>query len=195
VALVSLIDLSSSQYIYNQVAEVPSAPVGIVFGAGVLRNGQPSLVLRERLDGAIELYKRHKVSHLLMSGDNRTTHYNEPRAMRNYALKHSVSSSDIWMDYAGRDTYDTCYRAKHKFLINKAILITQLYHAPRAVYLGRAFGIDSVAYGVKNLDEFPASQFSFSLREVCADLKAVWDVSVSHRRPYVALAKKPRGES
>jgi SanA protein len=183
--IVGVIDTTSSPYIYENSSEMPSAPVGIVFGAGVLKNGQPSEVLKERLDGAIKLYRDHKVSRLLMSGDNRTSHYNEPRAMRAYALKHRVDPGRILMDYAGRDTYDTCYRAKRVFGFDKAILITQSFHAPRAVFISRSFGIDTVAYGLKGFESRSRFQIGSHLREVCADLKAVWDVSISHRHPYV----------
>jgi vancomycin permeability regulator SanA len=126
-----------------------------------------------------------------MSGDNRTENYNEPKAMRAYAIRHSVPSAAIELDYAGRDTYDTCYRAKRVFGVDKAIFITQEYHAPRTVFLARALGIESTAFAVKNLPLYSLKQMSFDAREVCADVKAVWDVAVSHRRPYVAMVTPP----
>jgi vancomycin permeability regulator SanA len=190
VGSIESINLLSRPYVYSTAKSVPNAPVGIVFGAGLQRSGRPSLILAQRLDGAIELYREHKVQRLLMSGDNRTADHNEPKAMRRYAILHSVPADDIDVDFGGRDTYDTCYRAKHVFGVDKAVFITQQYHAPRAVFIGRALGIDSVAFGVPNLVDHPAAQLSFTCREYCADLKAIWDASISHRAPYVDSGRR-----
>ena len=59
-----------------------------------------------------------------MSGDNRFEDYNEPGAMREFALELGVPDEDIVLDYAGRRTYDTCYRAQAIFLAGDAILVT-----------------------------------------------------------------------
>lgn len=167
---------------------VPAEPVAIVFGAG-LRGGKPSLILQNRLDGAIDLYRKGKVHKLLLSGDNRFADYNEPQAMRRYALAHRVRDDDIVLDYAGRDTYDTCFRAKNVFGLNEAILVTQAYHAPRAVYTARSLGIDATAYALPNLRRYPGLQLSYNAREYMADLKAMWDLKVTHRRPYIDTRK------
>ncbi|MCX8026039.1 MAG: YdcF family protein, partial [Thermanaerothrix sp.] len=79
----------------------PTAPVAIVFGAGLSRDGSPSPVLRDRVATAAQLYFEGKVSKLLMSGDNRFINYNEPGAMRDYALQLGVPDTDIVLDYAG----------------------------------------------------------------------------------------------
>ncbi|RME07282.1 MAG: hypothetical protein D6803_04360, partial [Anaerolineae bacterium] len=90
---------------------VPPRKVAIVFGAGLWRDGSPSGVLRDRVATAADLYFEGKVEVLLMSGDNRFENYNEPAAMRDYALRLGVPEEAIVLDYAGRRTYDTCYRA------------------------------------------------------------------------------------
>ncbi len=185
VLVVLYFNLSTRGYVFSDSADVSTAPVAIVFGAGLQKGGKPSRVLRARLDGSIALYRQGKVRKLLMSGDNRTRYYNEPEAMRRYALQANVPKADIIVDFAGRDTYDTCYRAKNVFGFSHAILVTQAYHAPRAVYLARGMGIDAVALAVPNLTQFPLLQMSYTGREYLADAKAWWDLSVSHRRPYV----------
>ena len=85
-----------------------------------------------------------KVEKLLMSGDNRFVDYNEPEAMRQYALTLGVPNSDIVLDYAGRRTYDTCYRAKEIFGVKKAIIISQEFHLPRSIYLCQNMEVDSI---------------------------------------------------
>lgn len=104
--------------------DVPARRVAIVFGAQVKKDGTPSVVLRDRVETAVALYKSGKVEKLLMSGDNRFVDYNEPEAMRRYALALGMPEADIVLDYAGRRTYDTCYRAKEIFGMNSALLVT-----------------------------------------------------------------------
>src|SRR5260221_295161 len=72
-------------YVY-QNADAPAAPIAIVFGAGLQRDGTPTLVLRDRMQTAAELYQAGKVQKILLSGDNRFVNYNEPQAMFDYGL-------------------------------------------------------------------------------------------------------------
>lgn len=122
---------------------VNSAPVAIVFGAGLSRDGTPSPVLRDRVATAADLYFAGKASKLLMSGDNRFLDYNEPGSMKEYAISLGVPEVDIVLDYAGRRTYDTCYRARAIFGVQNAILVTQRFHLPRALLLCNGMGISA----------------------------------------------------
>jgi SanA protein len=106
------------------VSESPARRVAIVFGAGLRRDGTPTAILRDRVETAADLYRSGKVEKILMSGDNRFENYNEPESMRQYALSLGVPPEAIAMDYAGRRTYDTCYRAKPS-LASSALLVSQ----------------------------------------------------------------------
>lgn len=118
------------------------ARVAIVFGARAYADGRLSSMLRDRVDTAIDLYEAGTVDKLLMSGDNSSAGYNEPGAMMQYAVDQGVPAEDIQPDYAGRRTYDTCYRAQHIFGVSEAILVTQKFHLPRAIFTCRALGMD-----------------------------------------------------
>lgn len=115
--------------IYN-VDDVPNNRIAIVFGAGLWSNGKPTPVLRDRVSTAADLFFSGKVEKILLSGDNRYVEYNEPGAMRRYALELGVPDDVIVLDYAGRRTYDTCYRARLIFGLKQAILVTKsfIYH-------------------------------------------------------------------
>ena len=89
------------------VENVPQDRVAIVFGAGLLWDGSAGPVLSDRVETAVKLYQQGKVNKLLMSGDNRFIEYNEPEAMRQYALERGIPDEDIVLDYEGRRTYDT----------------------------------------------------------------------------------------
>ncbi len=131
----------------TSITEIPREEpprVAIVFGAGVRSDGSPKDALYDRVLTAVELYRAGRVRKLLMSGDNPTHQYDEPTAMKQTAMQLGVPESDIVLDFAGRRTYDTCYRAKEIFEVQKAILVTQEFHQARSLYLCNNLGVESV---------------------------------------------------
>lgn len=163
--------------------DVPQARVAIVFGAGLYRDGSAGPVLSDRVETAVQLYEQGKVEKLLMSGDNRFIEYNEPEAARQYALQRGVPDEDIVLDYAGRRTYDTCYRAKHIFGVDEAILVTQPFHMPRALFLCNWFGVESTGVEADNRYFLKRSRAYWNFRETFAVFQAAWDVLVTKPVP------------
>ena len=163
------------------VADVPARPVALVFGAGVYPGGRLSPILADRVSTAVELYRAGKAKKLLMSGDNRFVDYNEPGFMRAYALELGVPDADIVLDYAGRRTYDSCYRAVHIFRVDAAILVTQAYHLDRALFTADRLGIDAVGVAADKRDYVLIRDYW--VRELAATLVAWWQVNVSHPLP------------
>jgi len=163
--------------------ESPSARAAIVFGAGLQRDGTPSPVLKDRVSAAVQLYQQGKVEKILMSGDNRFEDYNEPAAMKTYAVDLGVSEDAIVLDYAGRRTYDTCYRAKHIFGLEEALLVTQKFHLPRAIFTCRGLGMNVSGVSADLRDYHTHSLRYWNIRELPATLVALWQVWVSHPLP------------
>jgi SanA protein len=164
-------------------SEVPTQRVAIVFGAGLWRNGSPTPVLIDRVTTAANLYFAGKVEKLLMSGDNRFVDYNEPEAMRQLALSLGVPDEAIVRDYAGRRSYDTCYRAKAIFGVTQAILVTQAFHMPRTIYLCNKLGVDSIGVNADLRIYRKSSLLYWNLRELPAATAALWDVNIAHPLP------------
>jgi SanA protein len=150
--------------------------VAIVFGAGLWRDGTPTPVLRDRVQTAANLYFDSKVEKLLMSGDNRTLDYNEPESMRQYALSLGVPDGAIVLDYAGRRTYDTCYRARDIFGVQSAILVTQGFHLPRALFLCNMLGVNGVGVPADLQYYRKASRAIWEFREVLATIDSINDI-------------------
>ncbi len=163
--------------------DVRPTRVVIVFGAGLLRDGSAGPVLRDRVDTAVKLYQSGKADKLLMSGDNSFVEYNEPEAMRQYALDLGVPNEDLVLDYAGRRTYDTCYRAKHIFQVDSAILVTQSFHLPRTLFLCNWFGVESTGVEANNRYFLKRSRIYWNTRELFANFQAAWDVIVTKPLP------------
>ena len=174
------VDRRYKKLIYS-IEMVPSRKVAIVYGAGITIDGRPMAALADRVWTAAELYKAGKVQKLLMSGDNRYIEYNEPEAMRQYALAQGVPDEDIVLDYAGRRTYDTCYRAGHIFGVEEAILVTQWFHLDRALYICDKLGIDAVGVAADRRD-YQSARYWW-VREVAAVSRAWLDLNLLHPTP------------
>jgi SanA protein len=160
--------------------------VAIVFGASVHGDRTLSPMLEDRVKMAIALYRAQKVDRILVSGDNRTPSYNEPQAMYDYLVSHAVAPRDVVVDYAGRSTYETCQRAREIFGLRRALLVTQRFHLPRALYLANELGID--AYGVVADQQRYASLDYQIARELGAEIKAYFNLNISP--PNTVLGEK-----
>jgi len=134
-SIVTLEELEASQ------EEQPDAV--IVLGAQVKSNGEMSLMLKERVETGIAIYKAGLADKIIMSGDHGQDNYDEVNIMKAYAVEQGVPSECIFMDHAGFSTYETMYRAKEIFQVKNAIIVTQEYHLYRAVYNARALGIEA----------------------------------------------------
>lgn len=164
----------------------PHPRVAIVFGAAVYQD-YLSIILEDRVKTAIALYKAGKVDRILVSGDNRTHEYNEPKAMAEYLISHAVDEKDVVIDYAGRSTYETCKRAKDIFLVEKAVLITQRTHISRALYLANNLGLETIGV-IADQKNYGGETSYQQMREVGASLKAF--ININFFPPPVVLGEK-----
>jgi SanA protein len=136
------IELATRRYVVSPQT-APAVPWGIVFGAGLAPGGEPSPILAERLETALLLWRSGRVERLLLTG-NTDPYHDEIRSMRRYLTKGGVPERAISVDLEGVSTFDSCWRARGVFGVQRAILVTQAFHLPRAVFLARAAGIDAV---------------------------------------------------
>lgn len=127
----------------DRVETVPRAQVALVLGALVQPDGRPSTMLRDRIDAAADLYAAGRVERVLVSGDHGTTAYDEVNAMRRELLARGVPARDVFTDHAGFDTWDSVVRAKKVFGVDSAVVVTQGFHLPRAVWLAHRAGLDA----------------------------------------------------
>jgi len=179
-ALITAISARSRLY---SVDTVPPVRAAIVLGAGLNRDGTPTPILKDRVATAAALYFSGKVEKLLMSGDNRFIYYNEPGAMKEYAIELGVPEEAIVLDYAGRRTYDTCYRASAIFGLKEAIIVTQQFHLPRALYLCNHMGLKALGVPADRARYRQRSQVIWSLREIPATAVALMEVHITRPVP------------
>lgn len=183
VFVVLAIDAQVASIGRGRVVALEDAPVAdcvIVPGAQVFANGTPSQMLQDRLDRALAYYNSGKTDRILVSGDNGQLDYNEVIVMRNYLLEQGVPIEAIFLDHAGFDTYDTMYRARDIFLVEKAVVVTQEFHLLRALFIGQELGLD--VYGVASDPRTYAGADYYRLREYFARVKAFLDC-LFHAKP------------
>ena len=160
---------TQSRIITPDAAAKLDADAILVLGARVWGNGQPSGILKDRINTGVDLYETGASDRLLMSGDHGTDDYDEVNAMKDYAIERGVSPSVIFMDHAGFSTYESLYRARDIFQIMTVVIVSQQYHLYRALYIARALGLD--AYGVSCDTREYNSYLLFDPRETLARCK------------------------
>jgi SanA protein len=182
---------STDDYLYTSPVLLPKNDVGIVLGtSSYTREGEPNPQFQGRVLAAIQLYKMGKIKHVIVSGANPDSTYNEPRRMWQELTKAGVPSKDITMDFAGLRTLDSMARAQRVFGLQRVTVITQRYHAYRAVFLGKKFGIRVAAfvapfgagrdYGRRN-----------PVREIFARAWAVLDIVILRTQPKFLGQREP----
>ncbi len=159
----------------------------IVLGASVYADGTLSSILQSRVDAAIELYEQGGASVIIMSGDGRSSNYDEPSAMKEYAIAQGVPADAIYCDSGGYHTYDTMWRVKNVFGAQTAVVVTQEYHLYRAVYDARGVGLDAV--GVVCDTNAYEDQLWYDVRELAGRVQDFFYVllGVTPDNPYTEI--------
>jgi SanA protein len=164
--------------IYSDPQSIPEHYSALVLGAQI-KGSEPSYMLKTRIEAASILYQEGKVEKLIMSGDNRFEYHNEPQVMIDTALELGIPQSVLQPDYAGRSTYESCYRAKHIFGQTEIIIISQRYHLPRAIYLCEKMGLKAIGFEAGN--SYGLS-FAMVRREILATVLAVYETFFNPRK-------------
>lgn len=175
--LVDFIVYFQTHNFIKKSVEISSADVKkryvIVLGASV-RGEKLSHVLQDRMDAAIELYHKGLVDDLLLSGDGMGKNYNEPLAMKKFALKHGIPMNVIFIDDRGFNTYTSILNAKNAYHIKDAYIISQSFHVGRALWIARGMGIDAIGVSVGKIKVFNYD----TLREIFARAKDFFKILI-----------------
>lgn len=166
------------------VADAPRAQAALVLGAGVTPDGRLTPMLADRVEVAARLYRAGKVEKVLASGDHGRVGYDEVNAMRRALLDAGVPARDVFTDHAGFDSWSSAVRAQKVFRVRSALVVTQGFHLPRAVWLARRAGLDAEGVSADLRDYGRATEKS-EVREVLARTKALGEVLVGREPRYL----------
>ncbi|MGB1040835.1 MAG: SanA/YdcF family protein [Flavobacteriales bacterium] len=174
----TIIDFSES-FVFDSHENIPKNEVALVLGTSKYSRRGINPYFKHRMDATLKLYKKGKIKHIVVSGDNHKHGYNEPQQMMDYLINLGVPKNKITLDYAGFRTFDSVIRIKEIFGQNKVTIISQKFHNERAVFLARKNDIDAVAYNAKT----PWYSKRMRFREYLAKCKAILDVYVLKTKP------------
>ena len=188
------IERLASPYLSDDPAKLPATDVALVLGAAPIGpEGGPNRYFEYRLDAAAALWRAGKVKYLLVSGDNRPPDYDEPTAMRAGLIARGVPAAAIYRDFGGLRTWDSVLRARAVFGQHRLIIVSQGFHAARAIFLARRAGLD--AWGLAARDVARAYSIFTELRRYPSALVAHYDVWFEtpprHTGPPIALGIDP----
>ncbi|MGB5685075.1 MAG: ElyC/SanA/YdcF family protein [Candidatus Electrothrix sp.] len=170
------------QYCFDRLDNTPPVYCAILLGTSkYLRGGRRNLYYTYRIEAAKKLYDSGRCRKILVSGDNGTRQYNEPKNMRKDLIEAGVRKEDIISDYAGFRTLDSIIRFKKIFGRQRGIVISQKFHNERAIYIGRAYGIELYGYNAQDIGV--RSGLKIRLREVFSRVMCVLDVEMLHTGP------------
>ncbi|WGE47514.1 SanA/YdcF family protein [Actinobacillus equuli] len=161
--------------IYTDIDKLPKYNDAVVLGTSkYYSKGSPNLYYKYRLEAAMTLLKRGKVKNLLVSGDNKTPYYNEPKVMQNDLRRMGVQKELIKQDFAGYRTLDSIVRAREVYQLEPFVIVTQQFHCERALFIAKYHHIDAVCFAAK----YPEGHIKVRIREFFARLGMLWDFLV-----------------
>lgn len=186
-----IVDQSVSFYVrekvFERIEDVPYRPYALVLGTSkYVATGKANTYYDNRLIAAKTLLEQHKVSYLLLSGDNRTLQYNEPRTMYRDLRKMGVSEALMFRDFAGFRTLDSVVRADKVFQLTSFTIISQKFHCERALLIAKFHQIDAICFAAQQ----PKLDIPQRLRETFARIKAVFDL-IFDIKPYFLGEPEP----
>jgi SanA protein len=172
---------SGTRYVHETLDEVPVRDVAIVPGTGGRRAVGGYFL--PRLLAALDLYRLHKVRTILVSGiGGNEDDGNEVSLAYQWLRERGVPATDILLDHAGLRTLDTVQRAHQVFHVESAIICSQDYFLHRAVFLGRAAGMETDGFFARG----PSSPDLYAIRlETAKRTLAFVDTYLLHRHPGV----------
>lgn len=188
VGLMIFIDASVSQkstpFIESDLNDLPENKVGLLLGTSkFLQNGKPNPYFYNRMQAAANLYFADKIKYLVLSGDNKSSSYNEPRMMKKELVRLGVPDSVIYLDFAGFRTFDSVLRCRLIFGQKSFTIISQDFHLERAVFIARYFEIEAIGYQAVNVrfhEGIPTR-----IRESFARAKVYWDIYTGYQPKFL----------
>lgn len=176
---------NSTKNQFKDKEEINDVEAIVVLGASIKKDGTLSLMLKDRLDTAIEAYNSGVAPKIIMSGDHTRDNYDEVTAMKNYAKENDIDSNIIYLDHAGISTYDSIYRMKYIFKLKKIAIVTQKYHLYRALYIANKLGIE--AYGIDATKKIYYGQPYRDFREILARNKDFIKTMIKPKSKYLGI--------
>lgn len=173
---------STKEFLFDDTKKIPQKKVGLILGTSKkVKNGYQNLFFKYRIEAAVALYQAKKIEYIIVSGDNRTSDYNEPKDMKKALLQHNIPEKAIYLDYAGFRTLDSVIRASKIFGQTSFTIISQGFHNERAVFIAQQRGINAIGFNASDVGWYYGFRTYF--RERFARLQTFIDIFLINSQP------------
>jgi len=136
--------LAGRIYSFRNTSSDAPADAAVVLGAAVWTT-QVSPVFRERINHAIDLYRKGQVRKLIFTGgQGNSGEPTESSAARQYALENGLPASDILIEEKSHTTYENILYAKQladTHGINRVLIVSDPLHMKRAMAMAKDVGL------------------------------------------------------
>jgi SanA protein len=179
-----IIEKKTNAQVYSDVNLIPYNKAGLLLGTSrYLKSGILNQYFLYRIDAAVKLYNSRKISYIVVSGDNGRKNYNEPLDMQKALIARGIPKDKIYLDYAGFRTYDSVIRLHKIFGQRSFTVISQEFHARRAVYIANRMGLQAVGFKAKDVDAY--NGFKTRLREKFSRVKVFIDLQTNKQPKFL----------
>ncbi|MGQ0286173.1 SanA/YdcF family protein [Pasteurellaceae bacterium 22721_9_1] len=186
-AVDQFVGYSVKSQIYDQIDNTPYRPYAVLLGtAKYVAKNTPNQFYNHRIESTKALFDAKKIDYILLSGDNRTLQYNEPRTMRKDLIKMGIEEQFLFPDYAGFRTLDSIIRAKEVFKAEPMLIISQRFHCERALFIANYHNINAICFAADNPDIYTLVR----LREMLARFLMVWEL-LTEKEPHFLGSPEP----
>ncbi|MGB5820637.1 MAG: ElyC/SanA/YdcF family protein [Saonia sp.] len=160
---------------FERIDTIKKNRVGIVLGTSKrLTDGNPNPYYTFRINAALKLFRAKKIEFVLVSGDNGTAYYNEPKTIKKDLIAGGIPEEKIFLDYAGFRTLDSMVRAREIFGQDSVTVISQKFHNERAIYLAEKKGLSAIGFNATDISGKQGLKVHF--REYFARVKVFIDL-------------------
>lgn len=174
---------STKSQTYSDVKIIPEHKTGLLLGTSkYLRKKVLNPYYAYRIDAAVALYNAGKIHFIIVSGDNSSTHYNEPEQMKRDLVARGIPANKIFLDYAGLHTLDSILRCKDIFGEDNITIISQSFHNERALFIANHKGIAAVAYNAQDVTGWNGEKVHF--REKFSRIKMLLELLLNTQAKY-----------
>ncbi|MER3555119.1 MAG: YdcF family protein [Meiothermus sp.] len=121
----------------------------IVLGAAQL-NGHPSVILKNRLEAALKLYRKGKAPRIATTGGRSPgDRYSEGQVGCQYLHDRGVPKEALYCEGESRNTWENLENITKVIGDKPAIIVTDEPHLPRALIFAERLGIQASGYPVQ----------------------------------------------
>lgn len=146
----------------------------------------PNKYYDERINATIDLYQKGVVKEIIISGDHKGAEYSEPKDMKRDLVAGGVPGSVIQLDLKGFRTFDSIKRTKAIMKGENLVVVSQLFHLERALFMAKSDGIDAIGVAANG-----TMTLSMLQREMFAKTKVLLDIYILNTQAY-GLQAHPR---